>query len=309
MAGGLALVAAAPANATETPDAPAVTSENFDLSELSQKPTSRTQGGGNGDCGDKPCVPITWCEDKPKGNPPHKGDAPVSVPENAAAAIIGDENGNGEGPKDGDKPLTTPTKPEKPECTQIPTVHIDDEDCCKNPPGGTIYVKMFNPNKYEVPAQITVKAGGKEHTEFGWLKPGKTVVKLKDLKNGHYHVKVHLYDCIFKGGAKFVKIKCDKVIPTPTKTVTATPTATATATPTATPTSNAPTTATPTPSESETDPVPGTGGGSNTGGGELALTGSGSGIWYAGGTLIFAGLMILGLMAFMRRRRVSFAAE
>jgi hypothetical protein len=313
--GGVAL--ANPASATEpTPQASAVVvnENNFDLSETDQSSQlQRKRGGDHGNvCEGNKCGPITWCEDKhdgPKG--PGKPDdrpteaLPVPPALSDAKAIIGDEpkgeNPKGDGPKGGhDKP-----------CFHKPDSKIDDDKCCKNPPGGTVYVKYISKNKVSVPGQITVKpVGGKAYTVNFWIKPGKSKVTIKELPNAGYYIKSHLFDCVFT--AKFVKIKCETVKPTPTTTVTATPTptATSTATPTPTATTTTPVAPTPTPTDTTDAPAPGSGGGN--GDDELALTGSSSSLFWGGGSLLTVGAVLIIATVLMRRRNrgnTQFAAE
>lgn len=299
---------ASSANATEGADdtATVVTDQNFDLSETAKSPTARLRGGGgnHGDVceGDK-CGPIAWCEDDRNdgphgGKPGTKPEVAVPVPPalDSSKAIIGEEpkgGGKGEGPKGHDEP----------KCYNKPDVRIDSDKCCENPPGGTVYIRYHNDNKVAVPSQITVKFNGKSHTVNFWIKPGKSKVIFKEVPNGKYRIIAHLLDCVFAD--KVVKIECDEVTPTPTGS---TPTGTPTTTPTddTTPTATAPV---PTPSKSSEAPAPGTGGGS-TGGGELALTGSGSTIWWTGGGLVVLGALFLIALVLIRRRNTpQFTAE
>lgn len=296
--GGIAL--ASPANATG-PDqgTPAIVvgEQNFDLSETDQSQQLQRKRGGHGEVceGDK-CGPITWCEDKPGG---HNGPGkPVEALPVGKQAIIGNEpedGDNGDGPKGGGD--------DKPRCYHKPAGQVDADNCCENPPGGTVYVKFFSKNKTAVPGQITVTPkGGKAYTVNIWIKPGKSKVKIKGLPNGWFIVRAHLFDCTFV--VKVVKINCERVRPTPTTTEPTTPEPTPTATATTEPTPEPTDTTTTEPTPTATADAPGSGGGDNSGGGgELALTGSGSAIWWSGGGLVAVGVLAIFLLAVYNRRR------
>lgn len=269
IAGGLAFVAAAPASATPTTPPATVSDENIDASALVQ-PEGTDKGKKTNDCqGDTRCTPIKWCDGKVVQGKP------------SANAIV--EDGQ-----------------DKPECLKVPSAHIDDKDCCKAPPGGTIIIAIYNPNSVSVPVQVTVKSGDKERTKDGWAKPGKTVIKLKKLKNGQYEVIVHLFDCVFKHGHKVVKIECKDVTPSTSPTVS----------PSVSPSVSVSPSQSPSASPSATSPAPGVGGGSNNGGGgELAQTGSDTKYWVGGSGLVAAGAVLFLLAMYNRRRQVSFTAE
>jgi hypothetical protein len=251
---------ASPANATpSSPASVSVSDDNIDTSSLQRAEGQDDKKKGD-DCGDDPrCTPIKWCEGK---------------------VIHGKTDGNAI--VEGGQP--------KPECLKVPTAEIDDKDCCKAPPGGTILIKIHNPNGVAVPVQVTIKHGGRDHTKGGWAKPGSSTVKLKKLKNGQYDVTVHLFDCVF--GHKTVKIKCDEV--------------TASVSP-HTSLSSSPSTAA---SPSESTSAPGGSGGSDTGDDRLALTGSKtSTLWYGGGLLLLIGGGLLAGSLLYRRRRTVFTSE